>query len=140
MTRAIEGAVPLSTYLQDPKSAAIPLPPRAERIRLIGEFAALLRRAHAAGFFLHTLRAKDLLLTRHPSGRYSLHVIDVPFAGIWRWRLLPWAGRARDLALLMKWARELLPRTERMRCARAYGAGAALMRRAGFNSMMRMLR
>jgi hypothetical protein len=54
----------------------------------------------------------------------------VPFAGILRWRLLPRAGRVRDLASLMKWARVLLTRTERMRFARLYGADHALLREA----------
>jgi hypothetical protein len=35
-------------------------------------------------------------------GAYALHLIDVPFAGIWRWRLFRRAGRVRDLASVMK--------------------------------------
>jgi hypothetical protein len=57
-------------------------------------------------------------------------VIDVPFAGIWRWRLFPGAGKVRDLAVLMKGARQLLSRAERMRFARAYGADRTLLRKA----------
>jgi lipopolysaccharide kinase (Kdo/WaaP) family protein len=129
MTRAIEDAVPLWTFINRPGTAPFPLPGRADRLRLIDEFARQLRRAHEERFFLHTLRAKNLLLSR-ASGAYALHVIDVPFAGIWRWRLLPRAGRVRDLALLMKWARLLLTRTERMRFAKAYGADRSLLRSA----------
>ena len=36
----------------------------------------------------------------------------------------------RDLASLLKWARLLLTRTERMRFAKAYGADRALIRAA----------
>lgn len=129
MTRAIENAVPVSRLLRKPVDLPFPLPGRAERRRLIDEFAALLRRAHEERFFLHTLRAKNVLLT-FAAGKHELHVIDVPFAGIWRWRLFPRAGRIRDLALILKWARGVLSRTERMRFARAYGADRALLRAA----------
>lgn len=129
MTGAIEGAAPISAFLRRSEAPPFPLPGRSERIRLIGEFAALLRRAHEERFFLHTLRAKNVLLKRD-GGRYEVHVIDVPFAGIWRWKLMPLGGRIRDLALLMKWARGLLSRTERMRFARAYGAERSLLRAA----------
>jgi hypothetical protein len=43
---------------------------------------------------------------------------------------MPRAGRVRDLASLLKWARLLLTRTERMRFAKAYGADRALLRSA----------
>jgi hypothetical protein len=127
MTRAIENAVDLRTLIDRPGSA--PHPPGHERRILIGDFARTLRRAHEERFFIHTLRAKNLLLARE-GGRWSLHVIDVPFAGIGRYRLFPDWGRVRDLAVLMKWARQLLSRTERMRFARLYGAGRPLLRKA----------
>ncbi|MBI3856584.1 MAG: hypothetical protein HY293_12930 [Planctomycetes bacterium] len=129
MTRAIEDAVPLWTYIYDVKSAPFPFPGRAERLRLIDHFAKLLRRAHDGKFFIHTLRSKNLLLTKSGDA-YALNVIDVPFAGIWRWKLFPRAGRVRDLASLLKWARLLLSKTERLRFARAYGADPALLRSA----------
>ncbi len=129
MTRAVEGAVDLRALIDDPKSAPFPLPGRAERRRLVQEFARTLRRAHDGGFFVHTLRFKNMLLSKE-GDRYLLTVIDVPFAGIWRWRLFPGAGRVRDLAVLMRGARQLLSRTERMRFARAYGADRALLRKA----------
>jgi len=129
MTRAVENPVPIWTYVYDGAKAPFPFPGRAERLRLIDDFARLLRRAHDEKFFIHTLRSKNVLLTRE-GDRYAVHVIDVPFAGIWRWKLFPRAGRVRDLASLMKWARVLLTRAERMRFARAYGADPALLRRA----------
>jgi hypothetical protein len=129
MTRAIENAVPVHTFVNRPQEAPFPMPGRAERLRLIAEFAALIRRAHEQRFFIHTLRSKNVLITC-TDGVYALHVIDVPFAGIWRWRLLPRAGAVRDLASLMKWSRVLLFRTERMRFARAYGADRSLLRAA----------
>jgi hypothetical protein len=129
MTRAIEDAVPVWTFIHQAAAAPFPFPGRTERLRLIGEFAALLRRAHDQGFFIHTLRSKNVLVTCS-GGRYEMHLIDVPFAGIWRWRLLPRAGRVRDLASLMKWSRLLLSKTERIRFARAYGADHALLRSA----------
>jgi hypothetical protein len=129
MTRAIEDAVPVWTFIHQAAAAPFPFPGRTERLRLIGEFAVLLRRAHDQGFFIHTLRSKNVLVTCS-GGRYEMHLIDVPFAGIWRWRLLPRAGRVRDLASLMKWSRLLLSKTERMRFARAYGAERALLRSA----------
>lgn len=127
VTRAVGDAVDLRTLINDP--GAMPLPPPAERRRLIEEFARTLRRAHDQAFFVHTLRFKNLLLQRR-DGKYALYVIDVPFAGIWRYRLFPAAGRVRDLAVLMRGARQLLSRTERMRFARAYGADRELLRRA----------
>jgi hypothetical protein len=130
LTRAIEGAVELRVLIDRPGEAPFPMPGPAERRGLIEAFARTLRGAHEKGFFLHTLRAKNLLLSKEAGGRYRLHVIDVPFAGIWRWRLFPGAGRVRDLALLMKGARQLLSRTERMRFARAYGAARPLLARA----------
>ena len=129
MTRAIEDAASIRTLIRKPQEAPFPMPGRAERLRLIGEFAALLRRAHEERFFIHTLRSKNVLVTC-AGGAYAVHVIDVPFAGILRWKLMPRAGRVRDLATLMKWARVLLSRTERMRFARAYGADRALLRSA----------
>jgi tRNA A-37 threonylcarbamoyl transferase component Bud32 len=125
MTRAIENAVDLRSLIDKPGSAPFPLPSTGERRRLIEDFARTLRHAHEKKFFIHTLRSKNLLLTRS-----ALHVIDVPFAGIWRWRIFSGAGRVRDLAVLMHWARQLLSRTERMRFARAYGADRALLRKA----------
>lgn len=129
MTRALEDAVPIWTFIYEAKTAPFPFPGRAERLRLIADFAKVLRRAHEEGFFIHTLRSKNVLLTKNGE-RYELNVIDVPFAGIWRWKLFPGAGRVRDLASLLKWARLLLTRTERMRFARAYGADRALLRSA----------
>lgn len=129
MTRAIEKAASMWTFLHEAANAPFPFPGRAERLRLIGDFARTLRRAHEERFFIHTLRSKNVLLTRE-DGRYELNVIDVPFAGIWRWRLFPRGGRIRDLASLLKWARVLLTRTERMRFAKAYGADHALLRAA----------
>lgn len=129
MTRAVEDAVDLRKLIDDPGAAPFPPPPPPERRRLIEEFARTLRRAHDAGFFVHTLRFKNLLLSRR-EGKYVLSVIDVPFAGILRYRLLPGTGRVRDVAVLMRGARRLLSRTERMRFARAYGADRALLRKA----------
>lgn len=129
MTRALENAVPMWTYVYEAAKAPFPLPDRAERRRLIEDFARTLRRAHEERFFIHTLRSKNVLLTRE-GGKPVLSVIDVPFAGILRWKLLPRMGRVRDLASLMKWARALLTRTERMRFARLYGADHALLRDA----------
>jgi len=129
MTRAIEQAASIRILIRRPQTAPFPMPDRQERLRLIREFAARLRRAHEEKFFIHTLRSKNVLVTCS-GGEYAVHVIDVPFAGIWRWRLMPRGGRVRDLASLMKWARELLSRTERMRFARAYGADKALLRQA----------
>jgi hypothetical protein len=129
MTRAVEDAVDLNLLIDDPAACPFPLPSAAERRRLIADFAATLRRAHEEKFFVHTLRFKNLLLARE-GAEYRLWVIDVPFAGIWRWRLLPGAGRVRDLAVLMRGARRLLGRTDRMRFARAYGADRALLRKA----------
>jgi hypothetical protein len=129
MTRAIENAVSMWTYVYEAAKAPFPFPGRAERLRLIGEFARTLRRAHDEKYFIHTMRSKNVLLTREGE-RYAIHVIDVPFAGILRWRLLPRSGRVRDLASLLKWARTLLSRTDRMRFARIYGADKALLRAA----------
>lgn len=129
MTGAIENPVPIWTYVYESQKAAFPFPGRAERLRLIGEFAKVLRRAHEEKFFIHTLRSKNVLLTRD-GDRYAVNVIDVPFAGIWRWRLFPRAGRVRDLASLLKWARQLLTRTELLRFAKAYGADRDLLRAA----------
>lgn len=124
MTRAVEDAVTLRDLI-----GGGPLPDPGARRRLVEEFARTLRRAHEERFFIHTLRFKNLLLAREAGGP-ALYVIDVPFAGIWRWRLFPRAGRVRDLACLMRGARQLLTRTERMRFARAYGADRPLLRRA----------
>lgn len=125
LTRAVEHAVELKELIGDPAA----LPPPRERRRLIEEFARTLRRAHEERFFVHTLRFKNLLLAREGDA-HKLYVIDVPFAGIWRWRLFPGAGKVRDLAVLMKGARQLLSRAERMRFARAYGADRTLLRKA----------
>jgi len=129
MTRAIENPVPVWTYVYDAAKAPFPFPGHDDRRRLIGEFARTLRKAHDEKFFIHTLRSKNVLLTKD-GGRYAIHIIDVPFAGILRWKFLPRAGRIRDLASLLKWARVLLTRTERMRFARIYGASHDLLRQA----------
>jgi hypothetical protein len=127
MTRAVEQAVDLRSMIDRP--GAFPQPTPAERRDLVGEFARTLRRAHDGRFFIHTLRAKNLLLARENT-RWALYVLDVPFAGIGRYRIFPEWGRVRDLAVLMKWARVLVPRTDRMRFARQYGASRELLRKA----------
>ena len=129
LTRAVENAIELRKLIDDPRSAPFPLPGFRERRKLVVEFARTLRRAHAERYFIHTLRFKNLLLAKEGDA-YALHVIDVPFAGIWRHRLFPGLGRIRDLAVLMKGARQLLSKTDRMRFARAYGADRALLQAA----------
>lgn len=129
MTCAIEEASSIWSFLHQPRTVPIPFPGRSERLRLISEFAQVLRKAHERRFFIHTLRSKNVLLTQ-AQGRYEIHLIDVPFAGIWRWKMFPRAGRVRDLATLLKWARQLLSRSERLRFAKAYGADRSLMRAA----------
>lgn len=129
MTRAIENVASIWTYVYKPAEAPFPFPGRAERLRLIDEFARTLRKAHEQKYFIHSLRSKNVLLTRD-GDKYTVHVIDVPFAGIRRWEIFPRGGRIRDLASLMKWARPLLTRAERMRFARAYGADHGLLRDA----------
>jgi hypothetical protein len=129
MTRAVENAVTLRELIDKAGSPPFPLPSLPERRHLIEDFARALRAAHDRGFFLHTPRFKNLLLARDEE-RYALYLIDVPFAGIWRYRLFPGAGRVRDLGCLMRGARRLLTRTERMLFAVAYGADRALLRAA----------
>jgi len=129
MTRAVENAVSLRSIADDPAAAPWPLPSTPQRRRLIEDLARTLRRAHDQGFFIHTLKGKNLLLARE-DGDYRIYVIDVPFAGIWRYRIFREAGRVRDLALLMRIGRGLLGRTDRMRFARAYGAERRLLLRA----------
>jgi hypothetical protein len=87
---------------------------------LITAFARSLRRCHDAEWFLHTAFFKNLLLSRGPSG-YELWVIDIPFARIWRNRLMPEQAKVRDFATLAKGAVKLLTRTERMRFCKSYG-------------------
>lgn len=129
MTRAVENAIELRKLIDDPKSAPWPMPDARERRRLIVEFATTLRKAHEQKFFIHTLRFKNILLAREGTS-YALHLIDVPFAGIGRYKLFPNWGRVRDVAVLMKGARQLLTKTERMRFAKAYGADRELLRAA----------
>ena len=118
ITEAVEGAIDLRE-LADGKPAPFPPPPRKERRVLLGTFAHQLRRCHDAGWFLYTAFFKNLLLTHEPEG-YAIHVIDVPFAHIWRTRLLPGLARVRDLACLQQGARRLLSRTQRLRFYKTY--------------------
>lgn len=124
LTRTIENAVNLREIADHPGSVSLS---PGERRELIEDFARALRRAHDAKFFLHTLRLKNILLARE-GDRWMIHLIDVPFAGIWRWRLMPEAGRLHDLRRLLGGARKILGRTERLRFARAYGADRSLVR------------
>ncbi|MBI2933297.1 MAG: hypothetical protein HYY16_16760 [Planctomycetes bacterium] len=120
MTEAVAGAIDLRE-VADGKPAPFPLPRPAERRSLIATFARQLRRCHDAGWFLHTAFFKNLLLTRGADG-YALHVIDVPFARIWRNRLLPGQARVRDLGCLLQGARQILTGAERLRFYRMYAA------------------
>ncbi len=120
VTEAIENAIDLRELAAGTSKAPFPLPGRKERRELIVSFARALRRCHDAGWFLHTAFFKNLLLSRGVSG-YELWVIDVPFAHIWRNRLLPDRAKVRDFATLAKGAVKLVSRTERMRFCRAYG-------------------
>jgi hypothetical protein len=126
ITRAVEHAIDLRD-LADRKPAPFPLPARKERNDLIKTFARRLRRCHDEGWFIHTLFFKNLLLTKGVGG-YELHLIDVPFAHIWRNRLRPEAGRLRDFACLLKGAVTLLTKTERMRFYRAYSGEEGRLR------------
>jgi len=119
-TEAIENAIDLREIAVNPATTPFPLPGRKERRELISSFAHALRRCHDAEWFLHTAFFKNLLLSKGPAG-YELWVIDVPFARIWRNRLLPGQAKVRDFATLAKGAVKLLTRTERLRFCRAYG-------------------
>ena len=119
-TEAIENATDLRELAVDPSTSPFPLPNRKERRELITGFAHALRRCHDAGWFLHTAFFKNLLLSKSSAG-YALWVIDVPFARIWRNRLMPDQARVRDFATLAKGAVKLLTRAERMRFCRDYG-------------------
>ena len=119
-TEAIENAIDLRELAAGTSKAPFPLPGRKERREVITSFARALRRCHDAEWFLHTAFFKNLLLSRGPSG-YELWVIDVPFAHIWRNRLMPDRAKVRDFACLAKGAVKLLTRTERMRFCKAYG-------------------
>ncbi|MBI4564901.1 MAG: hypothetical protein HY716_09450 [Planctomycetes bacterium] len=120
VTEAVPHAIDLRELVTDPSKAPFPLPNAKERRELISTFARALRRCHDAGWFLHTVFFKNLLLTKDASG-YELWVIDVPFAHIWRNQLLPEQGKIRDFACLLKGAIKLLSRTERMKFCKAYG-------------------
>lgn len=126
LTRAVDDAVDLRELCDRPESAPFPLPGPRERISLIRDFALTLRRCHEARLFIHTLFFKNLLLSRKRD-RYAVHLIDVPFAGIWRHRILPRQGRIRDLACLLQGAKQLLSPIERLRFAAAYGADRRLL-------------
>lgn len=119
-TEGVENAIDLRELTDDPKKAPFPLPKPRERRELIREFARNLRRCHDAGWFLHTPFFKNLLLSKETLG-YELWVIDVPFAHIWRNRLMPDRAKVRDFACLAKGAVKLLTRTERLRFCKAYG-------------------
>lgn len=119
-TEAIENAIDLRELAAGTSTAPFPLPGRKERRELITGFARALRRCHDAEWFLHTAFFKNLLLSRGAAG-YELWVIDVPFAHIWRNRLMPDRAKVRDFACLAKGAVKLLTRTERMRFCRSYG-------------------
>ena len=119
-TEAIENAIDLRELAVDPSKCPFPLPGRKERRELISAFARSLRRCHDAEWFLHTAFFKNLLLSRGPSG-YERWVIDIPFARIWRNRLMPDQAKVRDFATLAKGAVKLLTRTERMRFCKSYG-------------------
>ena len=119
-TEAIENAIDLREIAVDPSKSPFPLPGRKERRELITSFARALRRCHDAEWFLHTAFFKNLMLSRGTAG-YELWVIDVPFAHIWRNRLLPHHAKVRDFACLAKGAVKLLTRAERMRFCKAYG-------------------
>jgi hypothetical protein len=120
VTEAVENAVDLRELAVDSSKAPFPLPGPKERRALISTFARALRRCHDAGWFLHTAFFKNLLLSRGAGG-YELWMIDVPFAHIWRNRLMPERARVRDFACLLKGAVKLLTRTDRIRFCRAYG-------------------
>lgn len=127
LTRAIDNAIDLRELTDHPDRIPFPAPDPAHRRVLIETFARTLRRSHDQGFYIHTLFLKNLLLTRQ-NGGYELHLIDVPFAGIFRHRLFPGIARVRDLACLLKGARTLLSPRERIRFVRAYGASRSLLR------------
>ncbi len=118
VTEAVENAIDLRE-LADGKPAPFPLPDRRDRRSLITTFARQLRRCHDDEWFVYTAFFKNVLLARGAGG-YALTLIDVPFARIWRTRLVPGQGAVRDLACLQQGARKLLTRAERMRFYRAY--------------------
>jgi len=128
-TEAVENAIDLRELAVDASKSPFPLPGRKERRELITAFAHSLRRCHDAEWFLHTAFFKNLLLSKDRAG-YALWVIDVPFAHIWRNRLMPDPAKVRDFACLAKGAVKLLTRTERMRFCKAYGeTGKDFLRR-----------
>jgi hypothetical protein len=119
VTEAIPGAVTLTEFV---RTHAAPGRPgvRALRLGLLRQLAAMICRAHAAGFYHHDLVWRNLLVTHRPPGEPQVWWIDCPRGQFDRWS--PWRERRRikDLASLDKVAAELATAPERLRFVMCY--------------------
>lgn len=124
----LEGAMTLEAFLDS-------WPPRAERDRVLGEVAALVRRMHEAGLAHGTLFPRNIMLPGAP-GSGPL-VFDAPH-GRFHPGPVPEAARADDLACLYRFCHPWITAGEKARFLGTYlgrapteGLGPAGRRLAG---------
>ncbi len=125
VTRTLDGARPLSAYLE----GELPLfaPARRTRIRrrLAVALGELLARMHGAGVVHADLHPGNLLLRLRPDDEPDLYVIDL-FA-VRFGSPLDWPRSRDNLVILNRWFVLRATRADRLRCWRAYAAARALV-------------
>ena len=110
-TKEITDARPLPEVLQT-------LETRADRLALVGNLAAIVRRMHDGDYVDHDLYFRNVLVRGAAAGRCELYIIDSPRGG------RPWCclrrKKLRDLATLNRDARGVVSRTDRVRFIMTY--------------------
>lgn len=119
LTVRIPGARSLREVRENVIRGKETLPAFPRRRDLIEEFGSQLARFHASGQFHHTLYFKNLLWVQ-VDGRDRLFAIDNPWGNRWTGRVFFRQAVIRDLACLEKGAKQILPRTDRLRFLKKY--------------------
>lgn len=117
VTRAVPDSMDLRTYLSAVWAQLCASQRRARFDELSALLVAQLQRAHAAGFFHHDLKWRNLLVQGAP-GQLQLFWIDAPRAQRRRWRQR--RGAVVDLSGLARVALSVTSKFQRMRFLRAY--------------------
>ncbi len=124
VTRTLEGARPLTAFLEEELPRFVP--PRRARVRqsLAVALGRLLARMHDAGVVHADLHPGNLLLRLGPHDEPGLYLID-----LYAVRLgspLGWRRGRDNLVVLNRWFILRATRSDRLRCSRAYREARAL--------------
>ncbi len=126
LTRSLEGAEPLSAFLESTLPTLAPGRRARLRQRLAVTLGRFVARLHHAGIRHDDLHAANLLLRLEADDEPRLYLIDLHDVRLGR--PLPWPASRDNLVLLNRWFILRSSRADRLRFWRAYREARALCR------------